>query len=125
MKDFRIADGVMVDLGGDIDAIMDIKMKAIETPAVTYGLSQNIPNPFNPATLIEYQLAEPGNVHIVIYNLLGQEIRTLVREEMAQGHYSVLWDGTNEMGNQVASGVYMYRMSAGDFTQTQRMMLLK
>ena len=90
-----------------------------------YALGQNVPNPFNPSTTIEYRLPEAGDVLLVIYNLLGQEVRTLVRESMDAGFHSVVWDGTDEFGKQVASGIYIYRMSVADFTQVQRMMLLK
>ena len=61
----------------------------------------------------------------MIYNLLGQEVRTLVQETMDAGFHSVVWDGTDEFGKQVASGIYIYRMSVADFTRVQRMMLLK
>ena len=62
---------------------------------------------------------------LVVYNLLGQEIRTLVNEALDAGFHTVNWDGTNELGQQVASGIYIYRMEAGSFSQTHRMMLLK
>ena len=90
-----------------------------------YALGQNVPNPFNPSTTIEYRLPEAGDVQLVIYNLLGQKVRTLVRESMDAGFHLVVWDGTDEFGKQVASGIYIYRMSVADFTQVQRMMLLK
>ena len=79
----------------------------------------------NPSTTIEYRLPEAGDVQLVIYNLLGQEVRTLIQETMDAGFHSVVWDGTDEFGKQVASGIYIYRMSVGNFTRVQRMMLLK
>lgn len=62
---------------------------------------------------------------MVIYNTLGQEIRALVNQQMDAGYYTATWDGTDDFGRQVASGIYLYRMQSGTFSQTQRMMLLK
>jgi murein tripeptide amidase MpaA len=88
-------------------------------------LSQNVPNPFNPSTVISYQL--PVNTHtaLTVYNLLGQEVRALVRGYKEAGSYRVMWDGRDNSGNVVASGVYFYRMVAGDFVQSRRMLLIK
>ena len=124
-SDFQILDGVMVDLAGGIDAITNIDIGSLKPMPRDYSLEQNVPNPFNPSTTIEYRLPEAGDVQLVIYNLLGQEVRTLVRESMDAGFHSVVWDGTDEFGKQVASGIYIYRMSVADFTKVQRMMLLK
>ncbi len=124
-SDFQIFDGVMVDLVGGIDAITNIEIGTFKTMPKDYALGQNVPNPFNPSTTIDYRLPEAGDVQLVIYNLLGQEVRTLVRESMDAGFHSVVWDGTDEFGKQVASGIYIYRMSVADFSQVQRMMLLK
>ncbi len=124
-SDFQILDGVMVDLAGGIDAITHIEMGSLKPMPADYALEQNVPNPFNPSTTIDYRLPEAGDVQIVIYNLLGQEVRTLVQETMDAGFHSVVWDGTDAFGKQVASGIYIYRMSVGDITKVQRMMLLK
>ncbi len=70
-------------------------------------------------------MPEPGRAKVVIYNLLGQEVRILLNEDVEAGFHTVVWDGKNALGYQVASGVYMYRLRAGDFTKTLRMMLLK
>lgn len=124
-SDFQILDGVMVDLAGGIDAITNIEIGALKPMPTDYALEQNVPNPFNPSTTIQYRLPEAGEVQLVIYNLLGQEVRTLVQESMDAGFHSVVWDGMDEFGKQVASGIYIYRLSVADFTQVQRMMLLK
>ncbi len=124
-SDFQILDGVMVDLAGGIDAITNIEIGTFKAMPKDYALGQNVPNPFNPSTTIDYRLPEAGDVQLVIYNLLGQEVRTLVQESMDAGFHSVVWDGTDEFGKQVASGIYIYRMSVADFTRVQRMMLLK
>ncbi len=93
-----------------------------------YTLAQNYPNPFNPETTIEYSLAEGTvniSVHLEIYNILGQKVRTLVRDMHTAGFYSVTWDGTNDLGNSVASGMYLYTLRAGEFREVKRMILLR
>ncbi|MCB0490706.1 MAG: T9SS type A sorting domain-containing protein, partial [Cyclobacteriaceae bacterium] len=90
-----------------------------------YSLLQNYPNPFNPTTTLRYALKEDGRVSLKIYNILGQEIRSLVKEYQAAGYKSVVWDGKNNSGNQVPSGIYIYRLQAGTFVQTRKMMMLK
>jgi len=123
--DFQILDGVLVDLTGNIDAINNIEIGTLKPMPSDYGLDQNLPNPFNPSTTIKYQLPASGDVSLVIYNLLGQQIRSLVKETLDAGFHSIVWDGKNQLGHQVASGVYIYRLQSGDFTTARRMMLLK
>ncbi len=88
-------------------------------------LFQNYPNPFNPKTVVSYQLAVGSNVELSIYNLLGQKIRTLVKTEQPAGTYQVEWEGVNDAGQPAASGVYLYRLFAGDLVQTRKMILLR
>ncbi len=90
-----------------------------------FALEPNYPNPFNPATTIRYQLAENSKVTLKIYNLLGQEVRTLVNAQKLSGSHSVIWDGKNNHGQRVTSGVYFYRLQAGDFVKTRKMVLVK
>ncbi len=85
-----------------------------------YALYQNSPNPFNPSTLIKYALKENCNVRLDVYNVLGQRITTLVNEYQTEGYKSVNWNASG-----LASGVYFYRLQAGDFTQTRKMLLMK
>ena len=85
-----------------------------------YSLSQNYPNPFNPSTIIEYQLPNDAKISVKIYNILGQEITTLVDRDMKAGYYSFRWDTHN-----VATGVYFYRLRTKDFVQTKKMLLLR
>jgi flagellar hook assembly protein FlgD len=92
---------------------------------VSYALSQNYPNPFNPVTQIAYQAPETGRVRLVVYNVLGQQVRTLVDGQMVAGFYRVSWDGRDDQGRQVSSGIYLYRMEAGKFSQVHKMVLLK
>ena len=91
----------------------------------TYALEQNYPNPFNPETRIRYQIPEGSHVGIAIYNLLGQRVRVLLNEAQAAGVYDIIWDGTNDSGVKLASGVYVYRMKAGNFTQIRKLILMK
>lgn len=94
-------------------------------PVTTFDLFQNFPNPFNPETVISYQLPTSANVELTIFNLLGQPVRTLVQAPQASGRYQVKWDGRNENGAAVASGLYFYRLRAGSFVETHKMMLMR
>ena len=90
-----------------------------------YFLGQNYPNPFNPRTQISYELPVGSHVTLTVYNILGQKVTTLVDKEMSDGRYVADWDGASDSGRLVSSGVYLYKLEAGDFTQTKKMMLLK
>ncbi|MEJ2104623.1 MAG: FlgD immunoglobulin-like domain containing protein [Ignavibacteriaceae bacterium] len=91
----------------------------------TFHLFQNYPNPFNPSTIIAYQLASESEVSLTVYNLAGQEIRTLVNERQSAGPQQVVWDGKDLHGNQVASGIYLYRLKTENNIQTRKMILMK
>ncbi len=91
----------------------------------TFALSQNYPNPFNPTTNIDYALSKQSFVSIKVYNLLGQEVRMLASEEKGAGVYTASWDGTDNLGKEVPSGMYLYKMTAGNFSETKKMMMLK
>jgi hypothetical protein len=91
----------------------------------TFALSRNYPNPFNPSTTMNYQLSHASDVSIVVYDLLGKEIRTLVEGKMQAGTYTVSWDGTNNAGLHVSSGMYFCKMVSSGFTKIQKMTLLK
>ncbi|MCC7429427.1 T9SS type A sorting domain-containing protein [bacterium] len=90
-----------------------------------FSLSQNYPNPFNPATKIEFSVPEKSFVKLSVYNTLGQTVKTLLSKEVNAGNYFLTWNGTNERGKQVASGIYFYRLEAGNLTKTNKMILLK
>jgi len=90
-----------------------------------YGLDQNYPNPFNPDTQIKYALPANSHVELVVYNVLGQSVRILVNQDMPAGSHEANWDGKDENGNQVSSGIYFYRLSAGSYGATKKMMMLK
>ncbi len=90
-----------------------------------YTLSQNYPNPFNPETQIDYYLPNAGMVEVSVYNVLGTKIKTLVSQYQAAGSYSVTWYGDSDTGEKAASGIYFYKLTSGDFSDTRKMMLLK
>ncbi len=90
-----------------------------------YALHQNYPNPFNPTTMIDYDLPKSSTVRLDIYNITGQKVRTLVSDQLGAGHQSVEWDGRDGSGRRVSTGIYLYRLTAGEFVQTRKMLLLK
>ena len=90
-----------------------------------YNLSQNYPNPFNPITTIEFALPKRTKVKLVVYNLQGREIYTLINNNLNVGYHSVQWNGINKFGNQVSSGVYIYMLETSDYGKIQKMVLLK
>jgi DNA-binding NtrC family response regulator len=85
----------------------------------------NYPNPFNPSTTIRYALPEASKVSLVVYNLLGQQVRTLVSGSQSAGYHSVVWDGRDAAGRMAATGVYIYRLQAGGFVQVRKMLFAK
>jgi hypothetical protein len=90
-----------------------------------FTLAQNHPNPFNPATTITYTLGRESHVRLCVYNILGQAVRILVDNDVPAGTHKIVWDGTDSHGNQLASGVYLYRMTAGVYSSTRKMTLLR
>ena len=89
-----------------------------------FTLYQNYPNPFNSSTTIIVDLPEPTNLKIKIYDILGREVKTLFNGNKLQGEHYFFWNGNNNFGNRVATGVYIYRISTSDFTSVQKMILL-
>jgi hypothetical protein len=104
------------DLKGDKDAALPSQ----------YNLKQNFPNPFNASTLIEFDLPQVSHVRLEIFNLVGQLVRVLTDQTLGPGYKQVIWDGKNQRGNEVASGVYFYRLRVeGKFAQAKSMVLIK
>ena len=95
------------------------------TIPLQYGLDQNFPNPFNPTTTISFSVAQESNVSLKIYDINGSLVKTLVNEHKAAGTYSHVWDGRNDSGLKVSSGIYIYRMVSGSFEQSRRLIMLK
>jgi hypothetical protein len=104
----------------DPDAVPSSE-SVLEAPA----LEANSPNPFNPATTIAFDLPRAGPVRLTLFNLSGRIVRVLLNEERPAGRHQVKWDGTDDNGRQMASGVYVCRMEAGSFRETRRMTLVK
>ena len=102
-----------------LSQIIDIKQINFVIPD-EFSLSQNYPNPFNPKTKIKMQITKLSDVRLVVYNALGREIETLVNKQLKSGTYEVEFDGSN-----YTSGVYFYRIEAGDFVDVKKMILLK
>lgn len=90
-----------------------------------FSIAQNYPNPFNPTTIINYGIPQNAEVTLSIYNMLGQKIKTLVSEQKSAGTYSVQWNGDNEFGQKVSSGAYIYRIAAGNFVKSMKLILMK
>ena len=110
------------------DAADADKGTAVEDPIQvvrTFKLEQNFPNPFNPETRIYFEIPQSEMVTVVVYNVIGQKIRTLTRSQFGAGRYTLNWDGKNDFGAPVPTGTYIYRMKAGDFVSTKKMVLMK
>ena len=113
-----------VDYAGYVEELGRVTV-AVEAPQA-FALHSNYPNPFNPATHIRFDLPKQQQVSLQVFNLLGQQVATLVdRETLEPGYYTVTWDGRNRLGLRVASGIYLYRIQAGRHVQTRKMLLLK
>lgn len=118
------ADLLLIDAVDQVDYVLNL-----EPIPAAFQLAQNYPNPFNPSTTIQYAVPEKKDdavpISIRIYNLTGELVRTLVDEEKTPGRYEVVWDGRNDLGESVASGIYLYQMTVGEFRTTHKMTLLK
>jgi len=96
-----------------------------ETLPVTYALHNAYPNPFNPVATLRYDLPKDGLVAITVYDILGNIVNNLVNANQSSGYKSVQWNATNNQGQPVSAGVYLYKIQAGDFLDTKKMILLK
>ena len=90
-----------------------------------FALEQNYPNPFNPNTTINYDLPKEAFVNIVIYDMLGREVRSLVNGKKGAGYHSQIWNARDKMGRSVAAGIYFYQIRTGENIKTRKMILLK
>lgn len=102
----------------------DVKQTSDQIPT-EYKLSDAYPNPFNPETKIDFSLTNTSNVRIIVYNIIGQKVRTLVNEEMKAGNYSATWNGRDDYGKQIASGTYLYSLETENVRLTKKVVLLK
>jgi hypothetical protein len=101
------------------------KVSKLDAVPRDFSLEQNYPNPFNPQTSINFTLPADMNVEIDIFNVVGQKIKTLVNSKVSTGSHVAIWDGRNDFGAKVSTGVYFYKLSAGDFTKTMKMIMVK
>jgi len=108
----------------ELQTATSIDIAAISPPQ-SFSLGQNYPNPFNPATVIEFSLPERQQVKMDIYDISGRKIRTLIERTMAAGAHKTVWDGRNDNGEHVSSGMYIYRMTAGAYKFSKKLILLK
>jgi len=92
---------------------------------ICFNLIGNYPNPFNPSTTIYYQLPENSEVNLSVYNIKGQKVKTLVNEVLPAGEHSAIWNGRDSNGNRVSSGIYFYKLKAGDYREVRKMILIK
>jgi len=98
---------------------------AAEGIPLEFALHENYPNPFNPTTTLRFDLPEVSDITLIIYNMLGQKVRTFDYQNTSAGYHSVTWDATNDLGQQVGAGVYLYQLQTKNFVKTRKMVLLK
>ncbi len=114
-----------IDKCGNIQLVINSNKPIVEEVPNSYKLFQNHPNPFNPRTIIQYDIPEATNVSLSVYDLLGRNIKTLINEHQKAGHYSVQWAGLDYAGNKVSSGIYFYRLETEQFSKTYKMIMVK
>jgi ligand-binding sensor domain-containing protein len=119
-----VSEGLVRITGFAAPTAIDDENNEISTPQ-TFALHQNYPNPFNPETNIRFDVAKSAKVQLNIYNLRGELVKQLTNRNYQPGTYRLLWDGTNEAGNQVVSGIYFYQLRTGSKTQTRKMMFVQ
>ena len=138
--EFEVLSGVSDAWGDDLIRVADVQLNEGLIPAVTeqtelsldqyaipetHSLSQYYPNPFNPETVIHYDLPVRGRVDISVFNMMGQKVATLVDGEMDAGSHSVVWNAKDSNGESLATGVYLYRMETDGFVQTRKLILMR
>lgn len=123
------ADRVEVELASSEGSMLSasIRNEGVAVVPSDFALHQNYPNPFNPSTTISFEItgSSAQRVRLAIYNALGQEVKILIDENLLPGTHQATWDGRNDHGHRVASGVYLYRLSGSDHSETRKMLLLK
>ncbi|MDA9671874.1 T9SS type A sorting domain-containing protein, partial [bacterium] len=97
----------------------------VQITPVDFVLHQNYPNPFNPTTQIKYDLPSDSYVNISIYDVMGRKIKSLFNNNQTSGYHSLRWDATNDIGEGVSAGMYIYTIQAGEYRATKKMVLLK
>jgi flagellar hook assembly protein FlgD len=105
--------------------VVVVASKSKEVLPETFSLSQNYPNPFNPETIIKYTLPEDCHVELTLYNVLGQKVETLVDEYQSAGYRMIRWNGRDAEGNEMSSGLYLYKIKTAKYSETKKMILLR
>ena len=106
------------------DATLAVNDKSDILPK-EFALHDNFPNPFNPSTTIRFDLPKATDVSILVFNVLGQKIKTIEKSQMNPGYHSIVWNATNDHGVQVSAGMYFYQLRTNEFVKTKKMILLK
>jgi hypothetical protein len=119
-----ISEACLADAGLSLNSVDKLGSLVLSLTPTVFCLQQNCPNPFNPSTAIQYELPEASDVRLEIYDVVGQLVRTLVNEHQEAGRYSIQWDGKNESGYALSSGVYFYRIS-GSYSAMKKMLMIK
>ena len=125
-----VTDGIDTVKMDDIPKVIYIRrydyLSTIDDQIPTdFALHENYPNPFNPTTTLRFDLPEVSDVNVVIYNMLGQKVRTFNMNSISAGSHSIKWNATNDLGDPAGAGVYLYQLQAKDFVKTRKMVLLK
>ena len=122
----QLAEATLVNSTFKKDTVVMLNTTSVEADLpVDFALNQNYPNPFNPSTTLSFAIPEQGNMNLKVYDILGRHVKTLASGNYAPGNYSIIWDATDDSGHMVSAGLYFYRIQAGKFSATKRMMLLK
>ena len=124
LSDVRVNENEVLDLGAEMIINYVLGISKAGVPEV-FALHQNYPNPFNPVTRINYDLPKDDLVKITVYDMMGRQVKTLINQSQTAGYRSVRWDATNNLGEPVSAGLYMYVIQAGEFRETRKMILLK
>jgi len=123
---FEIANGIVFDPDQLSNPVVTGGILEVQSTPTEFALFQNFPNPFNPETSIRYNLSDASDVRLQIYNVVGQVVRTLVAERQSAGRYQIQWNGMDDRGVAVSSGIYFYQIAAsGKFQDVRKLMLLK
>lgn len=119
-----ISDGFSVHIYDLRNIVTDVDEPFVELPR-SFELRQNYPNPFNPSTTIRFSLSERSRVTLTVFNMLGQEVFRLIDDELPAGRHEAVWNGTDHLGRQAATGLYLYRLATDEAVETRKMLLLK
>jgi len=124
LYEYRLVD---ISYSGErhIHAAQTVKTPSGDYMIQTMTLYQNFPNPFNPTTTISYDLPERSDLNLTIYDVTGRDMVILENQEQPAGHYEFQWNGVDESGNQVSTGIYLARLQAGEYSKTIKMVLLR